>query len=58
VIARYESTMDAALEVIYDSPHHPIFNPPGTTDGSSSVGQITSTRIGSRNIQLSLRYYF
>ena len=38
--------------------NHPIFNPPNTTYGSSSFGQITSTKIGSRNIQLSLKYLF
>lgn len=38
--------------------NHPIFNPPGTTFGSGSFGQITSTKIGARNIQLSLKYYF
>ena len=38
--------------------NHPIFNPPGTTYGSSSFGQITSTKIGSRNIQLALKYIF
>jgi hypothetical protein len=38
--------------------NHPIFNPPGTTFGSGSFGQITSTKIGPRNVQLSLKYYF
>ena len=38
--------------------NHPIFSPPGTTFGSSSFGQITNTRIGSRNMQLSLKYFF
>ncbi len=38
--------------------NHPIFNPPGTTFGSGSFGQITGTKIGSRNVQLSLKYYF
>ncbi len=38
--------------------NHPVFNPPGTTFGSNSFGQITSTRIGSRNIQLALKYLF
>lgn len=38
--------------------NHPIFNPPATTYGASNFGQITSTKIGSRNIQLSLKYFF
>lgn len=38
--------------------NHPIFNPPATTYGSSNFGQINGTKIGSRNVQLSLKYYF
>jgi hypothetical protein len=38
--------------------NHPIFNPPATTYGASNFGQITSTKIGSRAIQLSLKYFF
>jgi Carboxypeptidase regulatory-like domain/TonB dependent receptor len=38
--------------------NHPVFNPPGTTFGSGSFGQITSTKIGSRAVQMSLKYYF
>jgi hypothetical protein len=38
--------------------NHPIFNPPATTYGASNFGQITSTKVGSRNIQLSLKYFF
>ena len=38
--------------------NHPIFNPPGTTYGSSGFGQINGTKIGSRNIQLALKYIF
>jgi hypothetical protein len=38
--------------------NHPIFSPPGSTFGSSSFGQITGTKIGARNIQLSLKYVF
>lgn len=38
--------------------NHPIFNPPGVVYGSGSFGQISSTKIGSRNVQLSLRYRF
>ncbi|MEK7752103.1 MAG: TonB-dependent receptor, partial [Acidobacteriota bacterium] len=38
--------------------NHPVFNPPGSTFGSGGFGQISGTKIGSRNIQLSLKYYF
>jgi hypothetical protein len=38
--------------------NHPIFSPPGSTFGSGSFGQITGTKIGARNVQLSLKYYF
>ncbi|MGI8745725.1 MAG: TonB-dependent receptor domain-containing protein [Bryobacteraceae bacterium] len=38
--------------------NHPIFNPPGTAFGSGNFGQISSTKIGARNVQLSLKYYF
>jgi hypothetical protein len=38
--------------------NHPVFNPPGTTFGSGSFGQITSTKVGSRAVQMSLKYYF
>jgi len=38
--------------------NHPIFNPPASTYGAGNFGQISSTKIGSRNIQLSLKYRF
>lgn len=38
--------------------NHPVFNPPGTTFGSGSFGQITSTKIGARSVQMSLKYRF
>jgi Carboxypeptidase regulatory-like domain len=38
--------------------NHPVFNPPGSTYGSDSFGQISGTKIGSRNVQMSLKYYF
>jgi len=38
--------------------NHPIFNPPASTFGSGNFGQISSTKIGPRNVQLSLKYYF
>jgi hypothetical protein len=37
----------------------PMFNDPGNMAfGSTSFGQITSTRIGARNVQLGFKYYF
>lgn len=38
--------------------NHPIFSNPGTGYGSSSFGQITGTKVGARNVQLGLKYYF
>ena len=39
--------------------NHPVFNPPGSTAfGSGSFGQITSTKIGSRSVQMSLKWRF
>ena len=38
--------------------NHPVFSSPGTSFGSSSFGQITGTKVGSRNAQLGLKYYF
>jgi hypothetical protein len=38
--------------------NHPVFGNPGTTYGSSSFGQITGTKVGSRSMQLGLKYYF
>jgi len=38
--------------------NHPIFNPPAVNFGAGNFGQISSTKIGSRNIQLSLKYRF
>lgn len=36
----------------------PMFGNPNTSFGSTSFGQITGTRIGSRNVQLGFKYYF
>jgi hypothetical protein len=38
--------------------NHPVFNPPASTFGSGTFGQISSTKVGSRNIQMSLKYRF
>jgi hypothetical protein len=36
----------------------PIFGDPNTSFGSTSFGQITGTKIGARNLQFGLKYYF
>lgn len=36
----------------------PIFSDPNGSFGASNFGQITSTRIGPRNVQLGFKYYF
>ncbi len=36
----------------------PMFSDPNTTYGNSSFGQITGVRVGPRNVQLGLKYYF
>jgi len=38
--------------------NHPVFSPPASTFGSGNFGQISGTKIGSRNAQMSLKYYF
>jgi hypothetical protein len=38
--------------------NHPIFSDPATSFGATSFGQITGTKIGPRNVQLGLKYYF
>lgn len=36
----------------------PIFSDPNTSFGSTAFGQITGTKIGPRNVQLGMKYYF
>ena len=36
----------------------PIFSDPATSYGATNFGQITGTKIGSRNVQLGFKYYF
>lgn len=38
--------------------NHPVFGDPGTSFGSTSFGQITGTKIGTREVQLGFKYYF
>jgi hypothetical protein len=38
--------------------NHPIFADPNTSFGSTSFGQITSTKIGSRQMMMGLKYSF
>ncbi len=43
---------------IFNAPNHPIFGMPTTTLRSSTYGQLTGTKIDSRQIQLALRLVF
>ena len=36
----------------------PVFSDPATSYGASNFGQITGTKVGSRNVQLGFKYYF
>jgi hypothetical protein len=38
--------------------NHPVFGDPNTSFGSTSFGQITGTKIGSRQVMLGLKYHF
>jgi hypothetical protein len=38
--------------------NHPIFGDPNTAYGSTSFGQITATKVGPREVQIGLKYYF
>lgn len=38
--------------------NHPVFSDPSGSFGSTSFGQITSTKVGNRNVQLGFKYYF
>ncbi len=38
--------------------NHPVFSDPANTFGSTNFGQITSTKVGNRNVQLGFKYYF
>jgi len=50
-------TMQFRLEA-QNATNTPIFSDPNGTFGSTSFGQITSTRIGPRNVQLGFKYLF
>jgi hypothetical protein len=38
--------------------NHPVFSDPSGSVGSTSFGQITSAKVGNRNVQLGFKYYF
>jgi hypothetical protein len=43
---------------IFNLANHPILGQPGATVGTAGEGQITSTRVPSRQIQLGLKLLF
>ncbi len=43
---------------IYNLANHPIFSQPGSTVGTATEGEITSTRVPSRQVQLGLKLRF
>ncbi|MBI3679673.1 MAG: TonB-dependent receptor [Acidobacteria bacterium] len=50
---RFEFRLEAS-----NATNTPIFGDPSTSYGSSSFGQITGAKVGSRNVQLGFKYYF
>jgi hypothetical protein len=50
---RFEFRMEAQ-----NATNTPIFSDPNGSFGSATFGQINSTRIGPRNVQLGMKYYF
>ena len=42
----------------FNLPNHPLFGQPDTSPGSSTYGQLTSTRIDPRDVQLALKIVF
>ncbi|MBK5293575.1 MAG: TonB-dependent receptor [Acidobacteriia bacterium] len=50
---RFEFRLEAT-----NATNTPNFSDPASTFGSSNFGQITGTKIGSRNVQLGFKYYF
>jgi len=42
----------------FNLPNHPLFGQPGASVGTATYGQITSTRIDSRQLQFGLKYLF
>jgi hypothetical protein len=42
----------------FNALNHPQFSSPGTTQGSSNFGAITSTNSDNRDLQLALKYIF
>jgi len=49
--------IDFRLEV-FNALNHPQFSAPGGTQGSSSFGVISSTKIDNRELQLAVKYFF
>jgi hypothetical protein len=61
LLKNWKTTEKQSLQFRLDATNvrnHPVFSNPGTSFGSSSFGQITGTKVGSRNVQLGLKYFF
>lgn len=50
---RFEFRLEAV-----NATNTPIFSDPASGYGAANFGQITGTKVGSRNVQLGLKYYF
>lgn len=50
---RFEFRLEAT-----NATNTPVFSDPATAFGASNFGQITGTKVGSRNVQLGFKYYF
>jgi hypothetical protein len=50
---RFEFRLEAT-----NATNTPIFSDPSSSFGASNFGQITGTKVGSRNVQLGFKYYF
>jgi hypothetical protein len=57
VLPYKQQHVDLRLEV-FNALNHPQFGSPGGTQGTSSFGVISSTKIDNRELQLAVKYFF
>ncbi len=50
---RFEFRLEAT-----NATNTPMFSDPASAYGAANFGQITGTKVGSRNVQLGFKYYF